>query len=100
MQSVSKVNNKNAHKTFDSIARSVDFILMYLLVTLYTLSFALSTPVSSQLAFTFSKSIVRTPIICEICSKLTIKTPERHLVNVNFEQIAHFAHTLLCCLNS
>ena len=100
MQSVSKVNNKNAHKTFDSIARSVDFVLMSLLVTLYTLSFALSTPISSQLTFTFSKSIVRTPMICEICSKLTIKTPERHLVNVNFEQIARFAHTLLCCLNS
>ena len=32
---------------------------------------------------------------CEICSELTIKTPERHVFIVNFEHISHLFLVLL-----
>ena len=34
-------------------------------------------------------------IWCEICSKLSIKTPERHLAFVNFEHISHLVLVFL-----
>ena len=41
----------------------------------------------TQLTFTCSKSVIETlEKSCEICSKLTIKTPERRIVN--FEHIS------------
>ena len=68
---------------------------------------------SSQLEFCFSglllkrtcsKSIMGTPEQCEICSKVTIKTPKRRLrrssvVIVIFEQISHILVFPLFTLN-
>ena len=60
----------------------------------------------SQLTFTYSKSTIELLQKCELCSKLTIKTPERRpwrlscVFIVNFEHIAHlFLVFLLLTLN-
>ena len=51
---------------------------------------------TTKLTFTYSKSTIETRKRCEICSELTIKTPERRhwcrssVFIVNFEHISHF----------
>ena len=58
----------------------------------------------TQPAFTCSKSIMKTPEECKICSKFTITTRERHqrrsgVFNVKFEQISLVLMLPLLTLN-
>ena len=45
--------------------------------------------VNTQLTVTCSKSTIKTSRWFEICSKLTIKTPEKNIFIVNFEHISN-----------
>ena len=55
----------------------------------------------AQLVFTCPKLTIETLTRCEICSKLTIKTPERHqwhcydVLIVNFEHVSHLVLVFL-----
>ena len=53
--------------------------------------------VRSQPTYMFKVNIRNTVASCEICSKLTIKTPERlsYVFIVNFEHISHLVLVLL-----